>query len=311
MRNFLILLTILLLSACAPKPEEKLAEAIDRALTHLSAGECDAAIDVLEESESDGDDPVYIQVLASAYACKADFDEIQFVSEDLADLDTTSGATIFKSMSLMSLSSETAADSVGYANIKRAINTILNSTSTIGQTHRTTAFGARKAGDMGVQALILNIVNFGKFLNYYGNVSATGVKGGGSGSNSCFINYNDPRAQALTGVSTGACTVDNDGSTELDQTTVVGKRRICEGVMLLTNAIDILDNLDLSNSSTLSKLEDVSTQVNTYKTAATTAGLGNIINMTSQSECETFLNTPAQLLDMEYFYALVLETGLQ
>jgi hypothetical protein len=211
----------------------------------------------------------------------------------------------------MSLSNDTAADAAGYANIKKAINTILNSTSTIGQVARTTQYGSRKAGDMGVQALILSIVNFGKFLHYYGNVDTNGVKGGGSSANSCFLNYNDPRAQAITGVGTGACTVDNDGSVDLDQTTAAGKRRICEGVMLLTNTIDILDNIDLSGSSTLSKLEDVSTQVNTYKTAATAAGLGTIINMKSQTACETFLNTPANLLDMEYFYALVLETGLQ
>jgi hypothetical protein len=137
------------------------------------------------------------------------------------------------------------------------------------------------------------------------------VKGGGSGTNSCFLNYNDPRAQALTGVSTGACSSDTDGNADLDQSTAAGKRRICEGAMLLTNTIDILDNLDLSNSSTLSVLEDISSQVNSFKTAATAAGLGTIINMTSQSDCETFLQTPAQLLDMEYFYALVFDTGLQ
>jgi hypothetical protein len=192
-----------------------------------------------------------------------------------------------------------------------SINTILNSTTTVGQVARTTEFGTRKAGDLGVQALILNIVNLGKFLHYYGNVDTNGVKGSGSGTNSCFLNYNDPRAQALTGASTGACTVDNDGSLDLDQSTAAGKRRICEGAMLLTNTIDILDNLDLSNSSTLSKLEDVSAQVNTYKTAATAAGLGAIINMTSQSDCETYLQTPGQLLDMEFFYALVFDTGLQ
>jgi len=310
-RNFLILFILLVLSACAQNPQEKLAEAIDRALTHLSAGDCDAAIDVLQDSESDGSDPVYIQVLSSAYACKSNFDEIVFISDDLSSIDTTSSTTIMKSLTKMTLSSETAADSADYTNIRTAINTILNSTTTIGQAARTTKFGTRKAGDLGVQALILNIVNFGKFLHYYGNVDVNGVKGGGSGTNSCFLNYNDPRAQALTGASTGACTVDNDGSADLDQSTAAGKRRICEGAMLLTNTIDILDNLDLSNSSTLSKLEDISTQVNNFKTAATAAGLGTIINMTSQSACETYLQTPAQLLDMEYFYALVFDTGLQ
>jgi hypothetical protein len=310
-RNCLILFIILFLSSCAQKPEEKINEAIDRALTHLSSGECDAAIDVLEDSGGGNSDAIYIQVLSSAYACKADFNEIAFISDDLTDIDASSSANILKSMSIMSLSDESAADSANYTNVRTAINTILNTTSPIGQTERTAKFGTRKAGDLGVQALILNIVNFGKFLNFYGNVSGTGVKGGGAASNSCFLNYNDPRAQALTGVSTGACTVDNDGSIDLDQTTAVGKRRICEGAMLLTNAINILDNLDLSNSSTLSKLEDISSQVNSFKTAATAAGLGTIINMTSQSQCETFLNTPAQLLDMEYFYALVFETGLQ
>lgn len=311
MRNFLILFIILFFSACAQNPQEKLAEAIDRALTHLSAGECDAAIDVLEDSGHDGNDGIYVQILASAHACKAGFNEVQFISEDLANINTTSAATILKSLTVMTLSTETAADSEDYVSIKTGINTILNTTTTVGQVARATKFGTRKAGDLGVQGIILNVVNLGKFLHYYGNVNATGVKGGGSGSNSCFLNYNDPRAQALTGVSTGACSADNDGSTDLDQTTAAGRRRICEGVMTLTNTIDILDNLDLSNSSTLSKLEDISAQVNTFKTAATAAGLGTIVNMTKQSDCETYLQTPAQLLDMEYFYALVFETGLQ
>jgi hypothetical protein len=302
---------ILFLSACAQNPQEKLAAAIDVALTHLSHGECDDAIDVLEDSGSDGKDPTYVQVLASAYACKAGFDEIAFISDDLASIDATSSATILKSMAIMSLSTETAADSADFSSIKTAINTILNTTSPIGQVERTTKYGTRKSGDLGVQGLILNVVNLGKFLNYYGNVNATGVKGGGASANQCFLNYNDPRAQALTGVSTGACVSDNDGSPDLDQTTAAGKRRICEGLMLITNTLDILDNIDLSNSSTLSKLEDIASQVDNFKTAATAAGLGTLINMTSQSSCETYLQTPAQLLDMEYLYALVFETGLQ
>ncbi len=311
MKSFLILFFILFLSACAKNTQENLAESIDRALTHLSVGDCDAALDVLQDSSSSSSDPVYIQVLASAYACKSNFNEIEFVSIDLAALDTTSSSTIFKSLTKMSLSSEAVVESANYTNLRLAINTILNTTTTISQAARATKFGTRKSGDLGVQALILSLVNFGKFLNYFGNVDTNGVKGGGSGTQSCFLDYTDPRAQALTGVSTGACTVDNDGSSDLNKSTTTGKRRICEGAMLLTNIIDILDNLDLSNSSTLSKLEDLSTKVNAFKTAATAAGLGTIINMTSQSACETYLQTPAQLLDMEYFYALVFDSGLQ
>ncbi len=312
MRNFIFLFCLLLFSSCAKNSVEETNEAIDVALTLLSDGKCDEALSVLGEIGNQPSNGVYLQVLASAHACKADFDQITFVNNDLTSIDTTSGSTILKTASVMTLSAEVAADSADFSAIKTAYNIILNSTAVApSQVNRTNSFGVRKSGDMGVQALILNIVNLGKFLNFFGNVDATGVKGAGVAANSCFINYNDPRAQMATGVSTGACVSDNDGHPDLDQSTAVGKRRLCEGLMLVTNTLDILDNIDLSASSSLSKLEDVSAQVNTFKTIAVAAGLGTLINMTSQSECETYLNTPAQLLDMEYLYALVFETGLQ
>jgi hypothetical protein len=310
-QNFIFLFCLLFFSSCAKNPVEKTNEAIDVALTLLSDGQCDEALSVLGEIGNQPSNAIYLQVLASAHACKAEFDEITFVNEDLTGIDTTSAATIFKTASVMTFSSEVAADSADFTSIKTAYNIILNSTAAApSQVNRTNTFGVRKSGDLGVQALILNIVNLGKFLNYYANVDATGLKGAGAGANSCFIRYNDPRAQMLTGVSTGACVSDNDGHPDLAQATATGKRRLCEGLMLVTNTLDILDNIDLSGSSSLSKLEDVSAQVNTFKTIAVAAGLGTLINMTSQSECETYLNTPAQLLDMEYLYALVFETGL-
>lgn len=313
MRNFLILFILILFTACAKNEAEQTNEAIDVALTHLSDGECEKAIDVLEEAGMQSGNAVYLQVLASAYACKAEFNEIVFISDDLEAMDTTNGQTIVKSLAAMSLSDETAADSADYTNILTGIDLLLNSTSgDPSQVDREEKFGSRKGGDMGVQALILSLVNLGKFLNYFGNTDADGDKGQGTGNNTCFLDYNDPRAQAMISApTTGACTVSNDGHSDLDQSSAAGKRRMCEGIMLLTNSIDILDNLDLSDSSTLSKLEDVSTQVNTFKAAAIAAGLGTVINMTSQEECEDFADVPAQLLDLEYFYAVVFEANLR
>lgn len=312
MRTFILLFIILLFSSCAKNPVEEANEAIDVALTHLSSGKCDEALAVLTAIGNQPDNGIYLQVLASAHACKAGFDEVAFVNEDLTSIDTTSGSTIMKSASVMTLSDDTEADSANFTSIKTAYNIILNSSAGVpSQVDRTDKFGTRKSGDMGVQALILNIVNLGKFLNYYGNVDAAGVKGAGAGSNTCFLNYNDPRAQVVTGAGTGACVSDNDGHADLDQSTEDGKRRLCEGLMLISNTLDILDNIDLSGSSSLSKLEDVQAKVDTFRTNATAAGLGTLINMTSQSTCETHLDTPAQLLDMEYLYALVFETGLQ
>lgn len=312
MRTFILLFLILGFSSCAKNPVEEVNEAIDIALTYLSQQECDEALKVLEEAGPQNDNAIYLQVLASAHACKASFDEINFVSTDLAAINTTSGNTILTSLSIMSLSDEIIADSASYSSIKNGINIILNSTTgSPSQMARSSKFGIRKSGDMGVQALLINVVNLGKFLNYYGNVGATGIKGAGSAPNKCFINYNDPRAQAVTGAGTGACVSDTDGHADLNQSTVIGKRRLCEGLMLVTNTLDILDNLDLSASPTLNKLEDISTKINAFRTNAIAAGLGTLISMTSQTTCEAHLTVPAQLLDMEYLYALIFETGLQ
>lgn len=312
-RTSILCFTLLLFFSCAKNPVEATDEAIDIALSFLSNGKCEEAISVLGEVGNQSSNPIYLQVLASAHACKANFSEVAFVADDLASMNTTSGATIFRSFSILSSSSEIIPDSNDYTDILTGLNVILNSTTgNPGQVSRSDKFGSRKAGDLGVQALILSIVNFGKFLNYYGNVSATGVKGGGTVSaNTCFLNYNDTRATALTGVSTGACISDSAGHLELNQSTATGKRRLCEGLIYLTNILDILENIDLSNSSSLSKLEEVATKVVLFKTAAVTAGLGTLINMTSQSACETYIAAPLRLLDMEYFYALVFESGLQ
>lgn len=312
MKAILVILLALLFANCAKKDDEKISDAIDMALSFLSNGNCSEALRVLDEVDNLNDNAIYLQVLASAHACKAGFDEVSFIGNDLTSMVTTSVNTIFKSLSIMSLSNDTEADTVGYTAINVGINVILNSTTGVpGQVARKTKFGTRKSADMGVQALVLSLVNLGKFLNYYGNVSAVGTKGGGTGNNSCFINYSDVRATALVGVTTGACTVANDGHAELDQTTTIGRRRLCEGLTFVTNIIDILENLDLSNSSTLSKLSEVSAKVSTFKTDATAAGLGTLISMTSVATCEEHLNTPANIPDFEYFYALIFESGLQ
>lgn len=315
MRLIYILFFIIVLTGCSQKPEEEVREAIDVALTHLSKDECDEAIQVLEEAGIQNNNAIYLQVLASAYACEAGYDEVSFIANDLEGLNTGTPAAIIRSISILSLSTETEADSDDYVSIRRGLNLLLGSTTTVTHDARVTKFGTRKAGDMSVQALMLNVVNLGKFLNYYGNVNATGVKGGGSGTNSCFINYTDARAQTIVGSGvTGACSTNNDGhpdlsfaAADLENT----KRRLCEGLMTITNILDILDNLDLSGSSELANLEQIATQVETFKDAAVIAGLGTLINMTSQSQCETAMDTASNLDDMQYLYSLVFETGLQ
>lgn len=313
MRTYLFFFILILSISCGKNTVEETAEAIDVALTHLSKDECDKAIEVLEEIKDHDDNAVYLQVLASAYACKANYNETSVVANDLSNLNASTPSAVMASLSTMTIAAETIIDSSDYVNLRTAIGILLNTTSgSPSHTARVAKFGSRKAGDMSVQALLLNVANLGKFLKLYGNVNVTGVKGGGSNTNTCFLNYTDARAQGVVGGGvTGACNTNNDGHPDLDQSTDAGKRRLCEGLMLVTNVLDILDNLDFSGSSELSILEDVSNQVGSFKSAAVAAGLSNLINMTSQSACVTAMATASNLNDMEYLYSLVFETGLQ
>lgn len=316
MRSIILLFLTLFLASCAKNKTEEVNEAIDVALTYLSSEKCDAAIKVLEDAGVQNSNAIYLQVLASAYACKAGYDEVAFIANDITSIDTSDPLLLFTSFSILSLSSESTADSTNYVALRTGIDYLLNSTTTVGQTERTAKFGTRKAGDIGVQALMLNVVKFGKFLNFYGNVDAAGVKGQGSNTNTCFINYTDARAQAIIALlpASNNCNGNNAGHPDLSFAAADlpnTKRRLCEGLMSINNIIDILENIDLSGSSELSDLEDIASQASTYKTVAEAAGLGTLINTLSQSECETLLNTASNLDDMQYLYSLVFETGLE
>jgi hypothetical protein len=310
--NYLSILILIL--SCAKKPSELTAEALDVALSHLSKNECDEALKILLKVENEDDNPVYLQVLASAYACKADFNEVIFVEDDLATLLTTSTQTIMTSLTKMTMSFQSAVDSDNYQSILKGMNILLNATSGVpNQTSRNQKFGPRRGAYIGSQALFLGLVNLGKFLNYFGNVNVAGSKGLGSGTNSCFINYTDTIAEnlILIGGIGGICNSVTDGHPDLDLTTDAGRRRACEGVVLIANVIDIIDNLEFSGSDDLKILEEFSAQVNLFLDIAENAGLGSLVNLRSQSDCETLMNTPSNLNDLEHYYALIFEKGLQ
>lgn len=327
MRFAIILLLILFSVSCAKTPAEDVDEAIDLALTYLSDDNCDAAIDILEGVGRDKSNPIYLQVLASAYACRAGFDERDFLATEIAKIDSTA-ANLMKSLTTLTLSPETAADSAAYLDLREALEVLLYvDSSQPSQVRRGTKYGPRKAGDMGVQALFLSLTQLGKFLHFYGNVNAAGAKGTGAAStdeqgvtpSTCFVEYTE--AQALAFLTGGGGSVCNDLSIDDGHpdmlfapaaTLVITKRRMCEGLMLVTNIIDILDNLTLPADSSMGDLSSVATTVDGFKTAVTTANpaLGTLINTTSQATCETLVAGATEFDNLQFIYALLFEGGL-
>lgn len=304
-RGFISILILLFgLTGCAQRSGEKIREAIDQALTLLTSEKCDEAIKILEDAGPANSDAVYLQVLGSAYACKANVKTVSFIANDLPSVDSSN---FMNSISILSLSPETVVDSAPYSNLRQALSILQN---TNGQLARETKFGVRKSGDLGVEILVYSIIQLGKFMNFYGNVSAAGAKGGGANTNSCFINYTNPAAIAVvTSGSTGACTAANAGHPDMSGAALA--RRLCEGTTLIANILDVIKNIDLSGSPELSDLESLNTTVDQYRTDADSAGVGHFIDITSQSECETLIANPTEMNNMQLYYATVFEVGLQ
>lgn len=294
--------------SCAKNDQRKVEDGIDQALSLLSNEKCDDAIKLLEEVGRQTDDAIYLQVLASGYACRAGYNLVDFISNDVPSVDS---ANLMKSLTMLTLSSETTVDSDTYSDIKEALS-ILQTTDK--QTARTAKFGGRKSGDMGVQILLLSFVQLGKFLNYYGHVDpASGMKGSRvPAANTCLLNYTHPTAMSAINNpagSTGSCTTTNNGHSDMSGADL--KRRLCEGSTLIANILDVIKNVDLSVSSDLSSLESVTTSVDQYRALATAAGVAHLIDLTSQSECETLLNTAAEMNNMQTYYAAVFEKQLK
>lgn len=327
MRSALILSFLILFCSCAKKPAEEVDEAIDLALTYLSDGKCASAIDVLEDVGRDVDNAVYLQVLASAYACRAGFDERVFLAVDIPLIDSDS-ADLMKSLTLLTLSPESEADSDSYTDIKEALNILLDvDANQPSQAAREAKYGPRKAGDMGVYALFLSMTQLGKFLHFYGNVDSTGAKGTGAAStdeqgvtpSNCFVEYTE--ADALTFLGGGGGSVCNnmaadDGHPDMlfapAGTLVITKRRMCEGLMLVTNIVDILNNLTLPTDSSMGQLASVTTTVNTAIAAVIAArpALEPLITTTSQDECESLVAAAGEFDNLQLIYAMIFEGGL-
>ena len=78
------------LTQVADLTEEKVLDAIDSAQIHLSVGDCDRALELLEEVGEQNKNVDWLQAKASAYACKAGYNLINLFENDLTKIGSPS-----------------------------------------------------------------------------------------------------------------------------------------------------------------------------------------------------------------------------
>ncbi len=274
---FYLFILLLLLSACGGESEE-VATAIDQANFLLTDRECSKAREVLDEVGYQSSNNRYIAVYATTYACEANYSTVNFFANDLTGLNSTAGG-FFGSLSGFSTSGlMTSATDTDFLTLQQAIDTILysGSNTTSSSANRISVFGLRDATNLNVQALYMILVNLGRWLNYHGNADALGNKGAGTNpeANNCLYTYNTGGANfaVITDAlddgagQSGTCNSANtpyNGTTDITTgVPTTDKQRLCRGIVLLNNFIDIIINVNFSGNNT-GDLNNLGTTFNT------------------------------------------------
>jgi hypothetical protein len=312
-----LLLILVLVISCGKTSQEALYDSIEQANNFLTDGNCNDAIDILEDHGVESDNADFMKVYSSAYACRAGFSML-----DLFDLDigNVNSASLLVSLAALSSSDETTADSARFLALQRAIEIITESqlvSSNASASERASFYGDLKGVDLNFQATLMMVVQVGKFFNLYGDADSTGVKGA-NGNNSCLFSYTHADAvSAINNTTPGSCVsaTGTEGSSFLEApvSTTLIQTRMCYGIVLFNNFIDTLGSLSLS-SSQYGDLDQIKSVVDTaYSSAISTeAGaysstvVNDVKDIRTQALCEALAFD-----EVERYYAFFLENLYQ
>lgn len=291
------------LISCGMSKEDKTKDSIDLALSYLSSDQCEKALQTLSEG-ADLKNAVYLQVLASAHACKGEVSSIRVI-QNLMGLNS---AKVFNEISTKPFA--LSDDLISFNFMRKALDVIFASTSQISQALRQEVFGKRKGQDLGMQGLLYSIVSISKFINYFGNTHS-GEKGDGSGSNQCFLNYtSNPGLVTLlpTYSPPNRCGSVNDGHPELDLATALGRRHACQGITLMNNALDILETIEFGNSQEIRVIKDISDKMSQMRDFILTIdpSLESLFAVRDQNSCLDLSND-----EIEKFIFAIYEIGFE
>jgi hypothetical protein len=328
MKRFLIIiLTLMMLFSCGKNADQKTADAVLSANIALSKGNCQDAITVLEENGRVNTNAAYLKTLASAYACRAGYSTLTFFSTDIFKTVTPAplGGTTTYSTSSAAVASTLQADQ-SYQDLRTGINILLYAGGIPSTTEPTTAerkkhFTTAEVADIDSQLLYMVLVQLGRYGYFYGDSSATGVKGSGPKSNTCFTSYKNAKAAIQGALTTAGGTCTNitttaSGHPQLVEgvTAATRKTRLCEGVVLMNNVYALLPNVIasiFSNPADQALVNAALTTVAGAKTAMTAADSNTaIVAVTlNQTNCED--DSLVLVSAIEGYFALMIEGSFQ
>jgi hypothetical protein len=335
-RRFGIILLIaagFMLSNCGSDAGEERDSAILQAEIFLSIGQCQQAIDVLEEVGRDVNNARYLITLSSSYACRGGFSTTRLVGTDLAAFDppANAGAILGSFVKFSTSSLMTEARDEDYEDTLEAVNILLyaggidlDRNPTIAR--RAAKFNAADQKEMRAFLTYLLMANIGQYLFHYGNGSTTGVKGVRVPTdNTCMLDYSDlaiTNPPLPTNPATifaflddtvpfpnGTCSSAGSGHPDFGVAGSLNVARMCQMVVSLNNFFELLPIFltDVTGNADFAGLGPIDALVTLSRTVLTTSQPSTITLSQTQSQtlCEQDNPTDTQL---QYFFAILVET---
>lgn len=318
-KSSLLIAVIILSFSCGKSKDEEVKDAILSANIYLSTRQCQPAIDLLESMGRQNSNAKYLKALSSSYACRAGYSTTVFFGDDVsktASPQPLGGMTTY-STSLVTTTTSPLTDDSSFRDLQTAIDILLYaggipSTTEPTALERSKYFSLNQAGDINTQLAFMMLVQTGKLMKVYADTDAGGVKGGGSGSSTCFTDYSATAAPVkaflLTG-NTGVCISDTSSNSQLAIGVTGRRKRLCEGTILLNGILNLLPSvLATAGGGDLEDIADITSEIEEQKDALELIDptFSPTATVLSQTNCEN--DSDITEVTLSSYYAVFFES---
>ena len=310
--KILICAALSLSLACSRSDQEDYEMSLRHVRQLLTERNCDEALRVTAELNSSGnrsEDPDFLSLRSSSFACKGHYDDLRFFTENFPLIDNINEDSFHFALSSF-YNANNPPGSTEYRHLSDAINILLfpGDTTTVSFASREELLGDRVAHNFNTKILFMLLTKLGRYSRHYGNMGSDDngqlIKGGGDQDNTCFADYTTTTSQVLrsNALTTGnPCSGDSDGHPDMRASAENRIRTMCEGITMINTLFEIINTTipRILNSRELDDLNEINQDLCTNE-----FGNALICSVQTPSLCENESAEFAESFMLLYFESL-------
>ena len=269
-----ILVILLLVISCGRSTKEEYEMSLRHVRQLLTERRCNEALRITASLNAKGNrskDPDYLFLRSSSFACKGNYDDLRFFTENFPLINNINDDTFHPTLASF-YNAHNNPDSSEYGYLDDAIKTLLfpGDITRVSFASREELFGDRIAHNFNSQVLYMLLTKIGRYSRHYGNMGRNGdnqlVKGLGNQGNTCFADYTTLSTQALRGVSlttNNPCQGNSNGHPDLQASAEDRVRIMCDGITMINTLFEIVNATipRIVNSDSIDNLNNINQEL--------------------------------------------------